>query len=121
MKSMTLLNRRVDNALLILCHLHHQSEGSAREIAAHFGLSRGFVAHILTGLVQHGFGTSTRGPRGGYRLLHSTRHATLADLMDALEEPMRLAACNQPEPEACCSLTASCPIRDPIATVHYRL
>lgn len=64
---------------------------------------------------------STRGPRGGYRLLHATRHATLADLMDSLEEPMRLAACNQPQPEACCSLTASCPIRDPIAAVHNRL
>ena len=117
-----LLNRKIDNALLILCYLHHkQGEGSAREIAAHFDLSRPFVANILKDLCHQGFVASIRGVHGGYRLTDSTPDATLADLMDTLDEPFRLAACNQDQPETCCSMAATCPIKDPIREVHNRL
>lgn len=119
---MTLLNRKMDYALLILCYLHHkQGEGSAREIAGHFQLSRPFVANILKDLCHQGFVESIRGVHGGYRLTVSTPRASLADLMDALDEPVRLAECNQMRPETCCSLAPTCPIRDPITEVHNRL
>src|SRR5262249_10900897 len=45
---MTLMSRKVDYALLILCHLHRLPAGAcAREIATRFRLSRAFVANIL--------------------------------------------------------------------------
>ena len=119
---MTLLNRKMDYALLILCYLHHKrGEGSSREIAAHFNLSRPFVANILKDLCHQEFVESSRGVHGGYHLSMDTANATLADLMDALDEPVKLAECNQAKPEECCSHAATCPIRDPIAEVHHRL
>jgi Rrf2 family protein len=119
---MALLTRKVDYALLIMCYLHHRREGGcARQIASHFDLSRPFVANILKDLCHKGLVTSQRGVKGGYLLRDSTQGITLADLMDALEDSVRLAECNIAQPAECCSLSARCPIRDPIADVHGRI
>src|SRR5690348_13325742 len=91
---MTLLNRKTDYALLILWFLHQRpGGGSAREVALRFGLSRAFVANILKELCQRGFVTSHRGVKGGYVLARPAEEVSLAELIDALEEPMRTAAC----------------------------
>jgi Rrf2 family transcriptional regulator, cysteine metabolism repressor len=119
---MTLLNRKVDYALLILCYLYHRAGGgSAREIAAHFGISRAFAANILKDLCQQCFVTSERGVKGGYHLHGDAAERTLADLIDTLDSPVQLAECNDPAPEECCSFAHQCPIRAPIAQVHDRI
>ncbi len=119
---MTLLNRKVDYALLILCYLYHQAEGgSARAIADHFGLSRAFVANILKDLCQQWFVVSERGVHGGYRLHDTAQQRTLAELIDALDSPVRLAECNEASEGDCCTLAPTCPIRAPIAEVHNRI
>jgi Rrf2 family protein len=119
---MTLLSRKIDYALLILCYLHHRPEGGcARVVAEHFGLSRPFVANILKDLCQQGFVRSQRGVKGGYTLCEHTAGRSLADVLDALDETVRLAECNDPEPGSCCTLAPQCPIRAPIAEVHDRI
>ena len=119
---MTLLNRKVDYALLILCYLHHrESGGSAREIAAHFGISRPFVANILKDLCHKGFVTSHRGVKGGYVLQRQPEAINLAELMDSLDESFRFAECNHLVPDDGCSLVNVCPVKGPIAEVHQRL
>src|ERR1700688_1852676 len=119
---MPLLNRKVDYALLILCYLHHKSEGGcAREIAARFGLSRPFVANILKDLCQQNYVASHRGVKGGYLLKPQAAERTLADLIEALDDTVQLAECNTVPPDGCCDLLETCPIRVPIAEVHQRL
>ena len=119
---MTLLNRKVDYALLILSYLHQRQQGGcARAVAEQFGLSRAFVANILKALCQKGFVASHRGVRGGYWLQSEAASKTLADLMDALDEGFYLAECNRESPDECCSLLAVCPVRAPIAEVHARI
>jgi Rrf2 family transcriptional regulator, cysteine metabolism repressor len=119
---MTLLNRKVDYSLLILCYLYHrEAGGSAREIAAHFGISRAFVANILKDLCQQWFVISERGVHGGYRLHGAAAERTLAELIDALDSPVNLAECNDSRGDACCSLAPTCPIREPITQVHNRI
>src|SRR5262245_9203464 len=120
---MTLLNRKVDYALLILSYLSQKAEGGcAREIADRFGLSRAFVANILKDLCHKGFVTSHRGVKGGYVLQRPAEAINLAELLDALDDhPFSLAACNQGAPDDGCSLFAHCPVKGPIAEVHQRL
>jgi Rrf2 family transcriptional regulator, cysteine metabolism repressor len=122
-KTMTLLNRKTDYALLILWFLNqHAQGGSAREIAARFGLSRSFVANILKELCQRGFVASHRGVNGGYALQRPVAAINLAELMQALEEPMRVATCTGDHaPGDGCTLTEVCPVRGPIAAVHHRI
>ncbi len=120
---MTLLNRKVDYALLILSYLHRRAEGgSAREIAARFEMSRAFAANILKLLCGKGFVTSHRGVKGGYILQRPAEEVTLAELMDALDDSFHLAECNKQTPtEAICSLLHVCPVRNAIGEVHQRI
>jgi len=119
---MTLLSRKVDYALLILSYLYRQPEGgSAREVAAQFGLSRAFVANILKLLCHQGFVTSHRGVKGGYVLQRPAEEMRLADLMDALDDAFHLTECTKHATEDDCSLMNVCPLRHAIAEVHERI
>jgi Rrf2 family protein len=123
---MTLLNRKADYALLILWFLHQRPEGGcAREIADRFGLSRAFVANILKELCQQGFVASHRGVKGGYALLRPVAEVSLAELIEALDEPVRVAACNHDGPGGGssdgCSLVGFCPMQGPIDLVHRKV
>jgi Rrf2 family transcriptional regulator, cysteine metabolism repressor len=119
---MTLLNRKVDYALLILSYLFRQTEGgSAREIAARFDLSRAFVANILKLLCGKGFVTSHRGVKGGYVLERPAEEITLAELMDALDDSFHLAECTKIATGDICSVTHICPVRNAIGEVHRRI
>jgi Rrf2 family protein len=119
---MTLLNRKADYALLILWFLHQRREGGcAREIADRFGLSRAFVANILKELCQQGFVASHRGVKGGYALLRPVAEVNLAELIEALDEPVRVAACNQSAPSDGCTLFEFCPVKGPIDAVHRKV
>ena len=119
---MTLLNRKIDYALLILCYLHRKNEGGcAREIADHYGISRPFVANILKDLCQKGFVASLRGVRGGYLLQPRVQETTLVELMDQLDDPVRLVECNHEQPETCCNVSEACPIREPLQEVHRHI
>ena len=121
---MTLLSRKADYALLILSYLHQkQVGGTARAIAEKFGISRPFVANILKELCQHGFVQSHRGVKGGYALARNTASITLAELLETIEEGLRLTICNTSahhEHESC-SIMGVCTLKGPIAEVHQRL
>ena len=118
---MTLLNRKVDYALLILSYLYRYPEGgSAREIAGKFELSRAFVANILKLLCHKGFVTSHRGVKGGYALRRPAEDVNLAELMEALEESFHLAECNKAVTDPC-ALASLCPVKGTIAEVHRRI
>ncbi len=119
---MALMSRKVDYALLILSHLHRKKEGAcAREIADRFGLSRSFVANILKEVCHQGFVESHRGVKGGYVLRRRAEEISLAELMDALDDPFHLAECNATPDDCACDLTPVCPVRGPIAEVHRRI
>jgi Rrf2 family cysteine metabolism transcriptional repressor len=120
---MTLLSRKADYALLILSYLHQKHGGTARAIAERFGISRAFVANILKELCQNGFVDSHRGVKGGYALARDAETITLAELLESIEDGLRLTMCN---PGAhlkhdSCSLMGVCTVKGPIAEVHHRL
>jgi Rrf2 family protein len=128
---MTLLSRKADYALLILLHLHQHglqatngSDGRAcaREIADRFGIDQSFVANILKELCRKGFVTGHRGVKGGYTLLRSAATITLAELLDALEDGVRLAECNgETAADSACKLAHTCPVKGPVAQIHERI
>jgi len=119
---MTLLSRKADYALLILSYLDQHSEGgSAREVAARFGLSKAFVANILKVLCHKGFVVSHRGVKGGYVLQRPAEQIPLIDLLDAMDDAVHLAECNKTESPDPCSLLNICPLRKPIAELHQRI
>lgn len=121
---MTLLSRKADYALLILSYLHHKAGGgNAREIAEKFGLSRPFVANILKELCQKGFVASHRGVKGGYAMARPASTITLAELLESIEDGLRLTICNPDDHdhEGDCAVASVCTVKGPMAEVHRRL
>lgn len=118
---MTLLSRKADYALLILSYLHDHP-GTARVVADKFGLSRSFVANILKELCQHGFVASHRGVKGGYDLARPANTITLAELLETLEDGVRLTICNPgSHNHDVCAIAGVCTMKGPITRVHDRL
>jgi Rrf2 family transcriptional regulator, cysteine metabolism repressor len=119
---LTLFSRKADYALLILSYLdHHPDGGSAREIAARFGLSRAFVANILKTLCHHGFVASHRGVKGGYVLHRPADQIRLTELMDAVDDSVHLAECNKSDDHETCSFVDICPLKHAVADLHGRI
>jgi Rrf2 family transcriptional regulator, cysteine metabolism repressor len=121
---MTLLSRKADYALLILSYLHQKPVGgTARAIAEKFGISRAFVANILKELCQNEFVQSHRGVKGGYVLARDAASITLAELLESVEDGLRLTMCNTGplHDHENCSLAGVCTLKGPISEVHHRL
>jgi Rrf2 family protein len=118
----TLLSRKADYALLILSYLH-QKPGTARAIAEKLGMrTKHFVANILKELGHYGFVTSQRGVKGGYALARPADTITLAELLETIEDGVRLTVCNPgTHDHETCSLEGVCTLKGPIAAVHQRL
>ena len=123
---MLLLTRKTDYALLALASLARQapSGASARSLAERLKLPLPVLRNILKQLTSRGLLKSTRGTRGGYRLARSPNQITLAQLLEIIEGPVRLArCCSVPEgdEEAECQLEESCLIRGNMRKVHASL
>ena len=67
---------------------------------------------------------SVRGAHGGYRLAQSPERITLAELIDTMEGPVRLAPCvggGDGDGSNGCGARSLCPIQGPLQLLHDRL
>lgn len=125
---MLAFTKKTGYALLAMAHLAELGDGSlasAREIAETFGVSTSLLMNVLKELAAAGYVESVRGAHGGYRLAVRTDELTLANLVEALEGPVRLAQCVTDEAadgeECTCEVMARCPVTDPFHRVQRRL
>lgn len=79
---------------------------SAAELAAETGLPAPTVAKLVSRLTAAGLLRSSRGARGGLQLARPAAAITLADIVEAVEGPIALAACAHGEcgSEGCCAV-----------------
>ena len=102
----------------------HDRPGTAKAVADRFGISRSFVANILKELCHHGFVASHRGVNGGYALSRPANTITLAELLETLEDGVRLTICNHGTRDHNhdeCAIANVCTLKGPIAEVHNKL
>lgn len=118
------LTRKTDYALVALTCLARLApqKASARQISERFQVPLPMLMNILKDLMNRGLISSTRGVNGGYCLTRDPREITLADIIEALEGPVKLAmCCNDDDHDEVleCDLHASCPTRGSIQKVHH--
>ena len=125
---MLAFTKKTGYALVAMAHLAHLGEGSlasAREIATTSGVSSSLLMNVLKQLAVAGYVQSVRGARGGYRLAIQPAETTLADLVEVLEGPVRLAECVSGgaagSGECTCEVMARCLVTDPVHRVQRRL
>ncbi len=122
--------RKTDYALVALARLALQKaqEGdplSARAIADEFGLPLQLLMSLMKRLHRSGIINSNRGARGGYLLAREPGRISIADVVESIEGPARLAPCCSDEPQGgeclMCNLTDRCPITGAIREMNGRI
>jgi Rrf2 family protein len=116
------LSKKADYALMAMKHLAlHSDRGasSAREIAEQYDIPTELMAKVLQRLVRRGLLASHQGTRGGYRLSRSPRLITVADVIQAIDGPVRVTACSIDDSQ--CEQYSKCNVRDPLWRVRERI
>lgn len=121
------LTRKADYALVALTGLadHDPERLSTRELAGRLQLPLPALRNILKDLCHHGLVTATHGARGGYRLARGPGEITVAQIVEAIEGPMKFARCcphpGEAEESPACRLARSCRIKAAIRQMHGRV
>jgi len=89
-----------------------------REIVEQLGLPRRLLAEVLKDLARAGLVEATRGPSGGYRLTRPARTITLSQIVEALEGPLKLAACQESGP---CRWKPGCNIQEGVHALMHSI
>ena len=65
------------------------------DIAARQEISLSYLEQLFARLRRKGLVKSTRGPGGGYRLAKAADATTIADIVHAVDEPLRATRCKE--------------------------
>src|ERR1700709_2121836 len=66
------------------------------EIAARQEISLSYLEQLFARLRRKGLVQSARGPGGGYRLARTAAETSIADIVHAVDEPLRATRCSLP-------------------------
>ncbi|CAN5524498.1 Rrf2 family transcriptional regulator [soil metagenome] len=86
------------------------------EIAARQQISLSYLEQLFARLRREGLVVSARGPGGGYRLAREARDTAIADIVLAVDEPLRATRCGLSKakgaPKGCMAGGAQCLTHD---------
>ena len=120
---MRTLTRKTDYAMIVLVDMARNKlpKASARDLARRSGVPLRILTNILNQLTHWGLVSSARGTNGGYVLAKQPERISLADLMEAVDGPLRLTRCCVPDQAAAqrkCRIGKACPVSDAMRAVH---
>jgi len=125
---MLALTQKTGYALIAMSHLAGLEDGQvacSRGIAESCGAAVSLMMNVLKELAAAGYVESVRGAHGGYRLVKSPEEINLADLIEVMEGPIRLAECMNDQAddnaECTCQAMARCPVTDPVHRAQRKL
>lgn len=115
------LSKKTDYALIALTHVAAlgNKPASAREIAERHDVPVELLAKILQRLVQRGLLRSQQGIHGGYQLARPSDTVTVAEVVEAIDGPLRLTVCSTTTER--CEQFSKCNIRDPLHRIRDRI
>jgi len=104
------LTRAADYALRVMIHMASLPPGTVvrlRTLAAEVDVPESFLAKVLQKLTRGSLTVSRRGPDGGFELPSRSREATILDVVNLIDGPIRLNACLGEN--SVCQRKESCP------------
>jgi Rrf2 family iron-sulfur cluster assembly transcriptional regulator len=102
-------------AVTAMTDLAAHSDGhpvSLADIAERQEISLSYLEQLFCKMRQRGLVTSVRGPGGGYRLAMSAAETRIADIILAVDEPLRATRCGAAAPNGCHSKRGKCLTHD---------
>ena len=107
------LTRAADYAVRVMIHLAGlppETRASRAELAAAAECPEQFLSKVLQSLTRAGLVLSHRGNTGGFELANIHRTATMLDVVEAIEGPMKLNVCLNSD--RACARQDWCPAHD---------
>jgi Rrf2 family iron-sulfur cluster assembly transcriptional regulator len=102
-------------AVTAMTDLAAHSDGnpvSLADIAERQEISLSYLEQLFCKLRQRGLVNSVRGPGGGYRLAAAAAETRIADIILAVDEPLRATRCGASAPNGCHSKKGKCLTHD---------
>jgi Rrf2 family protein len=112
------LSKKIDYGLLAINYMasHHQAAvANTKQIAEEYHIPLELLAKILQKLAKKGLVQSQNGPKGGYTLAKAPSNITVADVVEAIEGPIRIADCYKLYR---CIQMDRCSIRTPVEKIQ---
>src|SRR6266700_197156 len=85
---------------------------SLAEISGRQEISLSYLEQLFAKLRRSGLVASARGPGGGYRLAQSAADTRIADIIMAVDEPIKATRCRAGSPKGCLGTKGRCMTHD---------
>lgn len=96
----------------IAMHSSDAKPTSLASIAERQGITVPYLEQLFSRLKAAGLVKSVRGPGGGYRLFTEAQDISVAAVIDAVDEPIKMTRCEQKNGHGCLSTRARCLTHD---------
>lgn len=115
------LSKKADYGLIALSYMAAAQRPvvTAREVAERHAIPVELLAKVLQRLVRAGVLTSIQGIHGGYRLARIPEAISVAQVVEAIDGPLMLTACDEQADR--CDQYVKCSIRDPLHRIRERI
>lgn len=116
------LSKKADYALIALSYMAAPGQRptvTAREVAERHAIPVELLAKVLQRLVRARVLTSIQGIRGGYQLARTPAAISVAEVVEAIDGPLMLTACEDRSDS--CEQYDKCSIRDPLHRIRERM
>ncbi len=92
--------------MLYIANVNHSNPVGLAEIAKKQNIALGYLEQLFNKLKVSGIVKSIKGPRGGYLLSRSLKEITIDNIIDAVEENIKITRCSSNK--GCLSLNIKC-------------
>ncbi len=117
------LSKKVEYAILAVQYMAMNSKGivSAKEIAEQLNISFEFLSKALQKLMKNGIIESKQGIKGGYVLSRPATLISLADIINAQNDEIKVVDCLTEDSECSCVREEDCTLRSPMQDIQQRI
>ncbi len=102
-------------AVMAMADLDLNSNGrpvALADIASRQDISLSYLEQLFAKLRRANLVNSVRGPGGGYRLAHSADEVAIADIIVAVDEPLKVTRCKAGSSKGCIANSGRCITHD---------
>jgi Rrf2 family protein len=114
-------SKKTDYGLMAIRYLAEHGEAqivTTKAIADQYHIPVELLAKILQRLAKQGLVQSQNGSHGGYRLGKALSAITVAEVIEAIEGPLAIAACYRGHGHNDCDQYHQCTVRQPLGQVQ---
>lgn len=79
-----------------------------QEVARRQEISLSYLEQLFARMRKAGLVSGVRGPGGGYRLAKAANETTVADIIDAVNEPIKATRCDEASTKSCLGRQGRC-------------